>query len=165
MVNISIHIAINASFLLWYLWYMVHAIYKRQYTDRNTNIEKIICVYASELRNIYLAFLHFYILKPLFLSMHFPLGTSDTLSVQMTMCRQYNVPTNTDIDVCEQKSEKALLGLANCPRHPPPPKTAPPPSGYANGTSEYFISETHIFSGLKLHLQAVSFYYLWYMAL
>ena len=51
---------------------------------QNTNIEKIY-VYASELRKFSS---HFYILKLLFLSISF-VGTSDTLSVQMTCLSAY----------------------------------------------------------------------------
>ena len=50
---------------------------------KKTNIEKFY-VYASELRK----FSHFYILKLLFLSIFF-VGTSDTLSVQMTCLSAY----------------------------------------------------------------------------
>ena len=51
-------------------------------------------------------------------------GTTDTLSVQMT-CLSAHVPTN--FQMYRQKSEKALLGGGGGQLPPPPP------SGYANG--------------------------------
>ena len=70
-----------SSLLLLMVWLCIYN--KRQYTEKNTNIEKFY-VYASELRK----FSHFYILKLLFLSIFF-VGTSDTLSVQMTCLSAY----------------------------------------------------------------------------
>ena len=94
----------------YYSWY--GAIYKRQYTDKNTNIE---------------LFRYFYILKLLFLSIFCRyircfVGTNDMLV-------GFHVPTNLSmyrqISKCTDKSPKRHYwgGGGNCP---------PPPSGYAN---------------------------------
>ena len=93
----------------------------------NTNIEQMY-VYASELRK----FWHFTFLNWYFFQ--YFVGTSDTLSVQMTclwayMYRQISKCTDKFSKLYQQNSEKALLGggaVAPCP----------PPSGYANAVGQ-----------------------------
>ena len=74
---------------------------------QNTNIEKIY-VYASERRKL----LHFHIQNCYFFQ--YFVGTSETLSVQMTYLSAYMYRKN---------SEKNIIGgkLPPCPPHPPPP--------------------------------------------
>ena len=96
---------------------------KRQYDDKTLTLRK--CMYmrasgASELRK----FLHFHILKLLFLSIFclyfiYFVGKNDMLF-------GLHVPTN--FLMYRQNSEKALLGGL------PPPPPPPPPPGYATTT-------------------------------
>ena len=90
---------------------------------QNTNIEKIY-VYASE--RAQKIFLHFYILKLLFLSIfcwyfRYFVGTNDML---------VGLHVATNFEMYRQNSEKALLGGGG---NRPPALPPPPPPGYANG--------------------------------
>ena len=111
--NTSAYIHNQCSFLL----------YKRQYTDKTLTLGKSMYLWvsrASEIRK----FLHFHILKMLFLSIfcwcfRYFVGTNDMLV-------GLRVPTN--FQMYRQNSKRALWGGGgSCPPAPPPP-----PSGYAN---------------------------------
>ena len=83
---------------------------------QNINIEKFF-VYVSE-RSERAYKICIFTFKNCYFFQYF-VGTSETLSVQMTYLSAYNVPT--DFQMYQQNSEKAVEG--NCP---------PPPFGYAS---------------------------------
>ena len=98
-----------------YLWYGTII----QYADKTIILRKLLYMRASaasELRNICI-----FTFKNCYFFQYF-VGTSETLSVQMTYLSAYNVPT--DFQMYRQNSEKAVGGIIS----PPPP----PPSGYAS---------------------------------
>ena len=101
----------SMQFPFYYLWYM--ALYKRQYADRTLTLRKSMYIYASELRKL----LNFHILKLLLFSQYF-VGTSDTLSVQVTCLSAYMY---RQISKCTEKTPKKHYCGAIAPLPPPPP--------------------------------------------
>ena len=108
---------------VYYLWYMV--LYKRQYTDKHTHWANVcVCERAerASLENFGLfTFLNCYFFQ-------YFVGTSDTLSVQMTCLSNYNVYIPTNFSNVPTKLRKSIIGGGGGQLPP-----CPPPSGYANG--------------------------------
>ena len=104
-------------------------LYIKDSIPTNTNIEQMY-VYASERSERAKKTLAFFTFLNCYFFQYF-VGTSDTLSVQMTCLSVYMY---RQISKCTDNSEKALLGggggaVAPSPAPPPPP----PPSGSSHG--------------------------------
>ena len=70
-------------------------------------------------------------------------GTSDTVSVQMTMLAGSHVPTN--FQMYQQNSEKSLLGAVAAPAHPPPPPAYA--SGWVRIRERFLLSRGGLHGG------------------